>query len=158
MGDATASGPFSRAGSYSLKVTGSENFFEDCTIGLDTVARTAANSELIVTGSRNHFRRCTFLSNSTTAGKFLVKIDNSGGDMRWTVFEDCLFINYTTNWATGITDAFSMPAGGSTHYVILKGNCQFVGIGMGVADNLTHVYLAGAAPNAGAFVSTNPTT
>jgi len=157
MGDATASGPFSRAGSYSLKVTGSENFFEDCTIGLDTVARTAANSELILTGARNHFRRCNFISNSTTAGKFLVKVDASGDDMRWNIFEDCTFINYSSNWATGITDAFSV-SGGNTHYVVLKGNCQFVGVGMGVADTVTHVYGAGAAPNAGMFISTQPTT
>lgn len=158
MGDATASGPFSRAGSYSLKVSGSENLFADCTVGLDTVARTAANSELIVSAERNRFVHCDFRSNSTTAGKFLVKIDNSGGDLRDTIFDDCLFFNYSTNWATGITDAFSMPAGGNTHYVILRGNCTLVGVGMGWADTVTRIYGSGPAPNAGFGVSTNPTT
>lgn len=157
MADATALGPATRAGSYSLKVTGAENFFEDCTIGVDTVVRSEANSELIVAGPRNHFRRCMFLSNSVTAGKFLVKIDNSSDDLRWTLFEDCTFVNYSSNWATGITDAFDMPAGGNTHYVILH-NCTFVGVGMGIADTVTRVYGAGAAPNAGMFVATNPTT
>jgi len=158
MGDATASGPATRAGSYSLKVSGSENTVTNSTIGLDTIARTAANSELIVSGVRNRFIGCEFRSNSTTAGKFLVKIDNSGGDLRDTQFEDCLFFNYSENWATGITDAFDMPAGGSTHYVILRGDNVFVGVGMGVADTVTRVYSAAPAPNAGFGIGANPTT
>lgn len=157
MGDATASGPFSRAGSYSLKVTGSENTVSGGTIGLDTVARTAANSELIVSGARNRFVGCEIRSNSTTSGKFLVKVDSSGGDLRDVQFEDVLFFNYSSNWATGITDAINMSIT-NTAYVILRGNCQFVGVGMGVADTVTYVYGAGAAPNAGMFISTQPTT
>ena len=149
--------PAADAGMYSLTLSGSENYFEDCTIGLDTVVRAAANSELIISGARNHFRRCRILSNSVTAGKFLVKIDNSGGDLRWTLFEDCVFINYTENWANGIDNVFDMPAGGSTHYVILK-NCQAVGVNSGWADTVTHIYSADPAPNAGFGLSTNPTT
>jgi hypothetical protein len=157
MGDATASGPFSRAGSYSMKISGAENAVIRSTIGLDTVARTAANHELIVSGERNRIIQSEIRSNSTTAGKFLVKIDASA-DLRDIQFEDCLFFNYTTNWATGITDAFNIT-GGSTHYVILRGSGnQFVGVGMGVANTVTRVYGAGPAPNAGMFISTQPTT
>jgi hypothetical protein len=158
MGDATALGPATRAGSYSLKVSGSENYFEDCTIGLDTIVRSAANAELIVSGVRNRFKHCDIRSNSVTAGKFLVKIDNTGGDMRDIIFDDCLFFNYTTNWVNGIDNVFDMPAGGSTHYVILRGNCQLVGVNSGWADTVTRVYGAGPAPNAGFGISTNPTT
>jgi hypothetical protein len=154
MGHAT---PAARAGSYSLKVTGSENYFEDCTIGLDTIVRSAANSELIISGIRNQFRRCTFRSNSVTAGKFLVKVDNSGGDLRDQIFWDCLFFNFTENWANGIDNAFDMPAAGATHFVILK-NCTLVGVNSGWADTVTHVYAAEAAPNAGFGVAINPTT
>lgn len=157
MGDATASGPFSRAGSYSLKVTGAENFFENCTIGLDTVDRTAANSELIVAGVRNTFKGGMILCSSTTAGKFLVKIDNSGGDLRWNKFEDVSFMCYSSNWAAGINNAFSMPAGGSTHYVILK-NCDLVGVSVGWADTVTHLYSADPVPNAGFGIAVAPTT
>ena len=156
MGDATASGPATRADSYSLKVSGSENCFSGGTIGLDTIARSAANHELIVTGVRNRFVGCEIRSQSTTAGKFLVQIDSTA-DMRDVQFEDVLFFNYTSNWATGITDAFDMDVS-STVYVILRGNCQFVGVGMGVADSVTRIYGAGAAPSAGMFISTQPTT
>lgn len=155
MGHAT---PAARAGSYSLTVSGAENHFRDCTIGLDTIVRAAANAELIVSGARNSFRDCMLLSYSETAGKFLVKIDNSGGDMRWTRFKDCLFHNYTVNWANGIDNAFDMPAAGATHYVILEGNCVLVGVNSGWADTVTHIYGAGPAPNAGFGVATNPTT
>lgn len=153
MGHAT---PGARAGSYSLKVAGSENQFQDCTIGLDTIVRAAANSELIVSGARNRFIHCDLRSYSETAGKFLVKID-AAADLRDVIFDDCLFFNYSVNWATGITDAFNM-SGASTHFVILRGNCQFVGVGLGVANTVTHVYGAGPVPNAGMFISTNPTT
>lgn len=154
MGHAT---PAARAGSYSLNITGEENSFAGCTIGLDTIVRAAANSELIVAGARNSFHACEIQSDSVTAGKFLVKIDSSGGDLRDTIFEDCLFYNYSTNWATGITNAFNMNVT-NTAWVILKGNCQFVGTGMGIADTVTHIYGAGPAPSAGMFISTNPTT
>ncbi len=156
MGDATASGPATRAGSYSLKVSGAECTFMNCTIGLDTVARSAANAELIVAGARNQFVHCDFRSSSTTAGKFLVSIDTST-DLRDIVFDECYFHNYTSNWATGITDAFHIP-GGSTHYVILRGNCILSGVGTGWADTVTHLYGAGPAPNAGYGIAVAPTT
>lgn len=156
MGSAEAGAAFHLTGSYSLTVSGSENYFEDCTVGLDTVVRDVANHELIVSGARNRFKHCDIRSNSVTAGKFLVKIDAST-DLRDIIFDDCLFFNYSENWATGITDAFNV-SGGNTHFIILRGNCQFVGVGLGVANTVTHVYGAGAAPNAGMFISTQPTT
>jgi hypothetical protein len=156
MGDATGSGPATRAGSYSLSVSGGENYFEDCTIGLDTIVRSAANAELVVSGVRNRFKHCDIRSNSVTAGKFLVKIDASA-DMRDVIFDDCLFFNYSTNWATGITDAFNV-SGGNTHYVILRGLCEFVGVGIGVADTVTHVYGAGPLPVNTYGVAINPST
>jgi len=157
MGDATAGAPATRAGSYSLSVSGSENYFETCTIGLDTVIRSAANSELIVTGVRNRFVGCDFRCNSVTAGKFLVKIDNSGGDLRDTIFKDCVFFCYSENWAAGINNAFDMPAGGSTHWVILK-DCSLVGTSVTWADTVTHILTADPAPNAGAGVAVAVTT
>jgi len=140
------------AGSYSLTVSGAENYFRKCTIGLDTILRAAANSELIVSGIRNSFDDCLLLSYCETAGKFLVKIDNSIGDLRYTLFKDCLFHNYTVNWANGIDNAFDMPASGGTHYVILQGNCMLVGVNSGWADTVAHIYHMLAAPASGGGV------
>lgn len=157
MGDATASGPQTRAGSYSLKISGSENVVSRSTIGLDTVVRSAANSELIVSGARNRIEHSEIRSNSVTSGKFLVTIDNTA-DMRDVQFNDVLFYNYSSNWATGITDAINIPAGGSTVWVIIDSLCRFVGAGMGVANNLTHIYGSGAVPATGFGVAVNPAT
>ena len=158
MGDTTASGPFSRAGSFSLKASGSENTFTKCFIGLDTVSRTAANAELVITAERNKFVDCTILCQSVTAGKFLVSVDNSGGDMRDTEFENCLFRCYTPNWATGITDAFHLPSSGATYSVLLDANCRLAGVGMTWADTVTHLYGVGAVPAAGFGIAINPTS
>ncbi len=152
MGHAT---PAARAGSYSLSLTGDENFFERCSIGLDTITRAAANAELVVSGAaaRNRFWDCDFLSFSDTAGHAAVKITDMD---RYIEFYNCLFHNFSTNWSQALTDAFLISET-TTHHVILRGACQFVGY-TGIADTVTHVYGAGAAPNAGMFLSTNPTT
>lgn len=143
--------PAARAGSYSLTVSGVENFFERCYIGLDTITRAAANAEVVISGSKNQFWDCTVASKSDTAGHFAVKISGAGTH----TFKDCLFHNASVNWAQSLTDAFNVTAS-ATHYIILSGDCQFVGY-TGVADTVTHIYGAGYAPNAGMFLSTNPT-
>jgi len=151
MGHAT---PAARAGSYSLTLTGSENFFERCTIGLDTIVRAAANAELVVAGgARNRFWDCDITSQSSTAGKFAVQVSDMD---RWLEFKNVLFHNFSTNWAQSLTNAFNITEA-ATHYVILRGDCQFVGYA-GIADTVTHIYGAGPAPNAGMFLSTQPTT
>lgn len=155
MGHATSG---AHAGGCSLQVSGSENYFEDCTIGLDTVLRAAVNYQLKVSGARNRFKHCDIRSYCETAGAFLVQIDNSGGDLRETIFDDTLFFNYTANWANGIDNVFDMPAGGNTHYVILRGLCQLVGVNSGWADVVTRIYGSAPAPNAGMGISTQPTT
>jgi hypothetical protein len=147
--------PAGAAGMYSLSVSGAENTFERCTIGLDTIVRTSTNAELIVSGPRNRFVKCEIRKQSVTTGNFLVKIDATL-DLRDVQFEDVLFFNYSANWAAGPTDAFNM-SGAQTHWVILRGQCQFVGC-TGLANTVTHLYGAGAAPNAGMYLSTQPTT
>ena len=155
MGHAT---PAARAGSYSLKITSHENTFRDCTIGLDTIVRAAANGELVLeAASKNKFIHCEFRSYSETAGKFLVISNPGAGGACDNQFDDCLFFNFTVNWASGITNVFKMTSGG-THYIILRGNCQIVGTGTGWADTVTHIYGVGPAPDAGMGISTNPTT
>jgi len=154
MGHATAAG---RAGSYSLKLTGDENAFERCTIGLASIVRTAANAELWLTGecNRNQFRACEIVSWSVTAGKFLVKLDNAAVPYTL-IFRDCIFSNLNSNnGASGnvLTDAIS-DAATPMHQIILH-NCTGVGF-TGWANTATYVYGAGAAPNNGYGIAINP--
>lgn len=146
--------PGARAGAYSLDLSGEECLFTDCQIGLDTILRAAANSELIVSGgARQTFRHCRFVSHSSTAGKFLVNIANMD---RWIEFDNCLFYNFSTNWAQMLDNAFNIDEI-ATHYVILRGLCQLVGI-TGWADTVTHLYSAAPQSNAGFGVEVSPTT
>ena len=131
-----------RAGSYSLLVTGDENTFERCSIGLATQLRTAANAELRIGGNdcqRNKFIECEFISWSVTAGKFLVEY-LLGARPFETQFENCLFSNLPMTGAgvlgALITDAFENLTL-FFHQVILRGNSQFVGCtGVGTAAAL----------------------
>lgn len=148
MGHATSA---AHTGGCSLQVTGAENTFDWCTIELDTIVRAAVNYQLKVSGARNTFRNCHINSNCVTAGAFMVQIDNSGGDLRWNRFIDCLFYNFRENWGTAITDCFDMPAGGNTHDVILQGECMLYGC-TGWADTATHLIHMLAAPASGGGV------
>lgn len=153
MGHAT---PAARAGSYSLKVTGQECLFDNCAIGLDTITRAAANAELwISTGAdRLTFRSCRIYSQSDTQTKLMVLID---GLDRWCEFENCIFHNFSVNWATTLSNAISDTVA-TTHNVYLRGvGNQLVGI-TGWADTVTHIYGIGPVPNAGYGVSIAPTT
>lgn len=140
------------AGAYSLKVSGSENHFEDCVIGLDTIVRATSTEELWITGGRNTFKNCIFVTYSETAGHTIVKVDNTAGDLRYQLFQNCTFIDYTVNLATGSTNIFNMPAAGtSTAYVYLD-NCTCfgggaAGIGSAWSDVDTSIFVSSPIPN-----------
>lgn len=139
---------------YSLSVTGSENTFRDCTIGLDTIARgTAVNYELLLSGgaTRNKFINCKFLSYAEADTHLFVKVPVNGID-RETEFLDCRFTNMPTGVAGGTTmaQAFDITGGGSPDGLI-----NLVGAGtslVGVTDWETtasgKLYIITAAPTA----------
>jgi hypothetical protein len=100
MGHLTAA---AQAGAYSLHVTGPENFFDRCAIGVSTIERTAHNAELILSGTnckRNHFRKTQFLSQSVDAGKVLIRI--AADTQLWQlIFEECIWSNLAMNSGAG---------------------------------------------------------
>lgn len=78
------------ATSRSLKLSGSENTFEGCYIGLDTVIRATATAEVeISAGARNIFRKCHF-ETYTSLSTFKMVTVATGCD-RFVKFEDCDF-------------------------------------------------------------------
>ena len=135
MGIAASGGA---GGGYSLKLSGSENYFEDCTIGLDTIARTTTNSEILfaanaTTGyapARNHFRKCRIVSYCTGSGTGHVWLKAAAGALdRSTIFEDCIFLNYASI-ASGVqmTQGFSIGGASASYdgFVALQ-NCLLIG-------------------------------
>jgi hypothetical protein len=119
------------ANNYSLKVTGSENYFEQCTIGLDTIARgTAANWELELSSgaTRNYFKDCDIITYAEAATHQFLYVPTNGLD-RWTIFDNCRFINMPTGDAGGttMTEAFDVTGGGSPDGIIILDKCTLVG-------------------------------
>lgn len=108
------------ASSRSLTITGTglgENYFKDCVIGVDTVDRGAANSQLVISGgsARNIFENCTFLSRADASTPLFVSIGASGID-RFVDFVDCMFHNHGTTLTTAMS--INASPGGS---VIIRG-------------------------------------
>lgn len=110
IGDAT----MDVAGAGSLLIDGgAENLFEDCTIGLDTIARAQNSRELVFdsAATRNTFKNCLFDAYISNAGHALVKIADGQGIDRLTRFIHCHFVADSLNHAVALTSVFDIPAG-----------------------------------------------
>jgi hypothetical protein len=89
MGDLTAVADVS--GSRSLKLSGSENIFQHCYIGLDTAIRATMTTEVeISAGARNTFEDCHFETYTSLSTFKMVSV--ATGCDRWVKFVDCDFV------------------------------------------------------------------
>jgi hypothetical protein len=138
------------ATAYSLRVSGDENLFEECVIGVDTI-ECGTNRQLLLAGggTRNVFRRCIFqtFADPAKADHHFVEVEADGID-RYTLFEDCTFVNAVNSTATTMTEAFLVAAGTSPGGMIILKNCTVVGATDLVATNTgeSRVWIDGAAP------------
>lgn len=131
MGDLTAVADV--AGSRSLLLSGSENIFEDCYIGLDTAIRATMTTEVeISAGARNIFRRCHFETYTSLSTFKMVSV--ATGCDRFVKFEDCDFCavqNVTSAVApTGLIGITTMNGQVLVRNPMLYGFAQYV-----TADN-----------------------
>lgn len=150
MGHATAA---AQAGGRSLTITGStgENTFVDCQIGLDTITASAANASLqLLSGTpRNVFRGCIFPRMTSSAGALFVLTAAAGAIDRFTIFEDCKFLNAIKSTSTQMTVGFSMAASAGGMMVI-KGGISVGATKWGDAAALAQMYIDMAAVSASA--------
>lgn len=117
-------------GGASLLINGgSENLFEDCVIGADTIDAATGMAGLVfaATGgaARNMFKNCLFsLQAGHAAARFVEVLGNSGID-RYQIFENCLFANLS---GTAMTSAFVVAAGfdPANKRLLLK-DCALIG-------------------------------
>lgn len=107
-------------GSYSLSVTGLENHFKHCAIGLTTIDRgTAINSEIHLASGRTLFEDCIILMRATATTHLACQ---ASGLSDVTTFKNCTFYNWGT--AT-MAQAFTVSG---TSGVICLDNCKAFGI------------------------------
>ena len=116
------------AAGYSLYLNGAEeNTFVGCQIGVDTVARTAANFSVLFAGAakRNLFKGCIFPMLATATSPFFISCATSGGVDRFNLFQQCLFHNAVNSTGTSIDAVvqFHATQGGTT----IMDNCTSVG-------------------------------
>lgn len=138
------------AAAASLKLDGGdENTFENCYIGLDTVARSTTNAEIELVGgaTRNIFRRCFISAFCDNAGHLWVKIDGSGDIDRFVLFDQCQFYNAVESTSTTMTQGMDVhnTCGGM---VILK-DCSMIGATDWAAADNGNVFADMASPTAG---------
>ena len=135
-----------------------ENYFVDCYIGTDTVARTAAGANIITETSaeRNVFDGCIFPMWADAAAPFFIKVPQHGLQS-WILFRGCSFINCVNTGATSLTNAVSINADPQGS-VILK-DCLQIGC-TGWADTVAQVYAIGSSSaatyNEGIGFAVNP--
>ena len=128
MADSTSAGS---AGSRCLKIGASgsgENEFTNCTIGVDTVTRTAANASVELAGGspRNKFTGCVFRFMTNTAGVIGIVASAAASMDRDTTFIDCQFINAIKSTSTTMSALATLAA--STGGMLYFKDCTLVGI------------------------------
>lgn len=117
------------AGAYSLWITGAENVFENCVIGLDTIDRGSVDSnyEIILgTGcARTLFKNCIILSRLQHS-TYHPQVFSAGaavlGDPSFVEFNNCRFINTSTNYGYAQTDVFKFTSVLTAGYVLVTGD------------------------------------
>lgn len=151
IGHATA-GDDTAARALELEGTGGvgENLFEDCVVGLDTIARSTTNAELelLDSSTRNVFRSSLFLSFADNAGHLFIKADAAAAAVdRFTIFDRCIFHNAIHSTGTTMTEAIA--AHGSLSGTLLLKDCTLVGATDWENSASGQVMIDGAPPTAG---------
>lgn len=141
LGNATAA---DTAAGSSLHLTGGqENHFINCTVGLDTVTRGAANFtlELESAASRNVFENCRFIMHADATSPFHVKLEGTSAIDRWVEFRDCTFYTFWTNDADKITAVFDTSEQTATGHILLTGNTTMIGADDWEASDTGRIFL-----------------
>jgi len=115
---------FDDSGARSLAVTGSENYFKDCYIGLDTLIRATAVAEVTIGDvARTIFDGCFF--NTYTSLSTFKMVTYSAPD-RFVLFKNCV-INAIQNITSAVAPTGALAAATSVNGQIILINSPVVG-------------------------------
>lgn len=134
-----------RAGSYCILLAdGDENTFEGCTIGLDTVARSAANASVKMTtqSQRNVFLGCLFPVYATATSPLIVDTSAVSSIDRFALFKNCTILNSGTSDLAAVV-GFNASQGG----FVLLDNCSAMKCTDWTASDTATVQITGPVPN-----------
>lgn len=115
---------FDDAGARSLAVTGGENYFKDCYIGLDTVIRGTAAAEVTIGDiARTIFDGCFF--NTYTSLSTFKMVTYTAPD-RFVLFKNCV-INAVQNITSAVAPTGALAAATSVNGQIMLSNSPVFG-------------------------------
>ena len=145
----------------SLKLTGSENKFDHCTIGLDTTPRAnVASAELELSGgaTRNWFTKCLFTKQADGVGNLFVKTVGTSAVDRWTIFDECTWYSFWANDSDKITAAFDVSSQSATGHFLMTGRQIIIGVDDWEASASGRLYFEPYTATTGAIgIAINPT-
>lgn len=133
-----------KAGARSLAVTGAENTFQHCYIGLDTILRATQTTEIyLTTGARNIFEDCIINSYTSLSTFKAVTVDASD---RFVMFKNCI-LNAVQNITSAVAPTGAIASGSVNGSVLVMGGGVFGYADVTTADDtktlvLTHGALA----------------
>lgn len=157
IGDA---GSAADAGSRNVKIsTGGENLFQGCTIGLDTVTRSAANAsvELASATPRNEFVDCVFPFMTSAATPLGILGTGSGCMDRFNLFKNCTFLNAIKSTSTVMTVLASLTSASPGGMLVFQDSMSVGVTDWGDTNALANSYVDMAAPSASAGgIGVNP--
>lgn len=140
-------------GAASLSMSGAlENDFLQCEIGLSTVARSGANTEILIAGTTkdNTFRQCKISALADNAGHYFVNASAAAADLLGLIlFDQCVFANApNVTGYTAMTTGFKLHAS-LTGTLLLKDSVM-IGATDVDADDTGSAYVTDASPTANA--------
>lgn len=123
-GNGDTGGSMDTAGARSLAVTGAENTFEKCYIGLDTVIRATQTAEVTIGNiARTVFEDC-FLNTYTSLSTF--KMVTYTAPDRFVLFKNCI-INAVQNITSAVAPTGALAAATSVNGQIILINTPVIG-------------------------------
>ena len=143
-GNGSTDDSMDNAGARSLAVTGAENTFSNCYIGLDTVLRSTQTTEIyLTTGARNIFENC-IINSYTSLSTF--KAVTVGASDRFVLFKDCI-MNAVQNITSAVAPTGAIDSGSVNGSVLVMGGGVFGYADVTTADDtktlvLTHPAVA----------------
>jgi hypothetical protein len=154
MGDGSASNSMDQNLGSSLWLAGSENKFEDCYIGLDTVYlgnKTSSCMTMSGAVSRNRFNNCKFASRGNHANHAAIQVQTSGMQDMAAEFDKCLFTN-SGIFAGGLAGdgVFKVAATQNGGILVNGSSCGAVGYSFWEKATVSgYVYVSNPAVGAG---------
>lgn len=120
------------ASSRSLLVSGSENLFKHCYLGLDTIIRATATAEVeLSAGARHTFEDCV-INSYTSLSTF--KAVKCGSPDRFAIFKNCM-IMAIQNISSAVAPTGAIDSGSVNGFVALLGTAVFGYANVTTADD-----------------------